>query len=138
MTICRNARLYDLLKELSSKIDAEENRRTKINVTRASTLDGTRRALRRSAFNPAVPVSVRFADDFNQSEGAVDEGGPMRELFRLLLKEVRDLPIFDGEENNRNISLNAAGLLVFLAIELFQLIDTAPYRNVCHNQTYMS
>jgi len=39
-------------------------------------MDGAVRAFARRGFTPEAKLSVIFMDDFNQAEGAVDEGGP--------------------------------------------------------------
>lgn len=98
-------KLYDLLSGLKPK---EDNQKTKFNVTRSNPLEGARRALRRKDFNPASQISVRFADDFGQAEGAIDEGGPMRELFRLLLLEMKDSAAFSGDDKSKFIVLDSS------------------------------
>jgi len=59
-----------------------------INVCRPNVLDGAVRAFARRGFTPEAKLSVVFMDDYNQAEGAVDEGGPKRVFFLMLaLKE---------------------------------------------------
>ena len=59
-------------------------------------LDGALRALLRKRYDPQSRVSVKFADDFGQSERAVDAGGPAREFFRLVVEQVVCSSIFAG------------------------------------------
>ncbi|XP_059374195.1 G2/M phase-specific E3 ubiquitin-protein ligase-like [Carassius carassius] len=49
-------------------------------------------------------------DDFNQAEGAVDEGGPKREFFRLLMVALKERSLFTGPQNNKNLSLDSRAL----------------------------
>lgn len=44
-------------------------------------MDGAVRAFARRGFTPGAKLSIVFMDDFNQAEGAVDEGGPKREFL---------------------------------------------------------
>lgn len=76
-------------------------------------MEGARRAIHRKNFQPLNHISVRFADDYGQSEGAVDSGGPKRELFRLVMKELQQqTSIFTGEDGGRLFTLNTEGLKV--------------------------
>lgn len=43
------------------------------------------------------------------SEGAVDEGGPSREYFRLLMKAIQHAKIFEGSEQCRQLTLDTHG-----------------------------
>lgn len=52
-----------------------------INVCRQNVMDGAVRAFARRGFTPGAKLSIVFMDDFNQAEGAVDEGGPKREFL---------------------------------------------------------
>lgn len=118
-------KLYDILQDLSQSLDRYDNlSSTKINVTRTNPLDGARRSIRRTSFNPTAKLSVRFADDFGTSEGAVDQGGPTRELFRLLLKQISELPVFCGPvTSGKLVVLNAGGKI----INIFQHLLTGCY-----------
>lgn len=72
-------------------------------------MEGARRAIHRKDFKALQHISVKFADDYGQSEGAVDVGGPKRELFRLILKEMKHTSAFTGEEDAKMFSLNTEG-----------------------------
>ena len=106
LVIFRDVKLYEILSGIKTNVDSNS---TKFNVTRRNPLEGAVRAIHRKEFQPSNPVSVKFADDFGQAEGAIDEGGPMRELFRLILKEIKDSIAFTGDESVKIISLNAKG-----------------------------
>lgn len=67
------------------------------------------RAMRRPSFSPCNKLFVKFSDIEGESEGAIDEGGPTRELFRLLLNFIKDSLMFTGTDA-KNITLNAAAL----------------------------
>jgi hypothetical protein len=76
-----------------------------INVVRDNVLEGALRGFGRRSFDPRKPLSVKFC-----GEDGIDEGGPSREFFRLLLKQVQGLPIFSGEQS-RMLILDAASKL---------------------------
>lgn len=93
-----------------SKVSAETTPRGNfINVCRENVMDGAKRAFARRSFNPEAKVSVVFMDDSMQAEGAVDEGGPSREFFRLLMMAMKESTLFTGPENNKNLSLDSHG-----------------------------
>ena len=53
---------------------------------------------------------MKFADDAGNSEGAVDSGGPTRELFRLAVNELfKKASIFQGPDRNKVLVLNVQG-----------------------------
>jgi hypothetical protein len=81
----------------------------RINVTRSSIWEGTLRAFRRKSFNPLHQILIRFADDDGVSEGAVDQGGPLREYFRLLLDYLFGSKLFIGGTKEKNVSLDLEG-----------------------------
>ncbi|PIK33583.1 putative G2/M phase-specific E3 ubiquitin-protein ligase-like [Apostichopus japonicus] len=82
---------YDWKSELiliQSRVDANEVQAANYdNVTRDRVMECAKRAFKRKAFCPLKPISVAFVDAYNISEGVVDNGGPTREFFRLLVKE---------------------------------------------------
>lgn len=80
-----------------------------INVCRENIMDGATRAFRRRSFKPEAKLSVVFMDDLMQAEGAVDEGGPTREFFRLLMIALKDSTLFTGPENSKILSLDSHG-----------------------------
>lgn len=56
-------------------------------------------------------ISVKFADDDGNSEGAVDAGGPRREFLRLLVKAANEQSgLFYGKVDQRVLFPNAAGI----------------------------
>ena len=64
--------------------------RTIDNVRRGYIWGDSCRCLQRKRFSPRAIISVCFADDFGNSEGAVDIGGPRREFPRLLVKAANE------------------------------------------------
>lgn len=68
------------------------------------------RAFGRTRFDPKKKISVVFVDDDGHGEGAVDDGGPQREFLRLLLIDLRRSAIFQGPENQKNLSLDVNGM----------------------------
>lgn len=69
---------------------------TFFNVTRENAFDAALRAMCRPSFNAFHKPSVMFMDLFETCEGAIDDGGPRREFFRLMLKELASGPLFEG------------------------------------------
>ncbi len=43
-------------------------------------------------------------------EGAVDDGGPLREFLHLLLTDIGRCAIFQGPDNQNNLSLDVNGM----------------------------
>ncbi|XP_056615096.1 G2/M phase-specific E3 ubiquitin-protein ligase-like [Triplophysa dalaica] len=103
--------LETLLTNLMSKVCSEDiPSGNMINVCRDNVMDGAKRAFARRSFNPEAKISVVFMDDSMQAEGAVDEGGPSREFFRLLMMAIKESTLFTGPENNKNLSLDSHAL----------------------------
>ncbi|XP_069119352.1 uncharacterized protein [Argopecten irradians] len=104
--------LREELVALKSKLHVADdgNKITKFNINRHDVMDGARRAINRKSFCPLRKMSVKFTDDIGSPEGAVDEGGPKRELLRLLLKNIQFSNIFEGQETQRLLSLNPNAL----------------------------
>jgi len=83
---------------------------TKVNVNRQRLWEGARRAFLRPGFCPANAVSVKFTDDIGLSEGAVDQGGPRREFFTLMLDHLRSSAMFIGPPFEKHLNLDSRGL----------------------------
>ena len=75
-----------------------------INVCRENVLEGALRGFKRKTFDATKQLSVRFSGELG-----IDTGGLRREFMRLANQEIARLPIFDGEEHCRNISLDYCG-----------------------------
>lgn len=102
--------LKTLLSTLVSNVCIEDTPSSNmINVCRQNVMDGAVRAFARRTFTPEAKLSVLFMDDFNQAEGAVDEGGPKREFFRLLIMALKESSLFTGPQNTKNLSLDSRG-----------------------------
>ena len=97
--------LYQILQELA--IDINQNNISKFNISRNHVWEGTVRGLTRKSFSPQNKVSVKFCDDIGRPEGAVDQGGPKREFFTLVLEWIINSQIFCGTEKDKFISCNA-------------------------------
>eukprot|EP00794_Sanderia_malayensis_P011605 gene11605-12800_t len=52
-------------------------------------------------------MSAKFTDDLGASEGAVDLGGPRRELLTLLLQHLQNSSIFVGEDTSKSHTSHA-------------------------------
>lgn len=91
-----------LLKQLNEKINA--NACSKFNIFREEIFNCCVRAMNRKTSNALNKISVKFSDVAGTSEGAVDEGGPTREMFRLVLNDIKDSEMFTGV-NKKYISL---------------------------------
>ena len=99
--------LTSILAVLKSKIDLDKM--AKFNISRNDVLDGARRAIHRKSFQPYYRMSIKFTDDIGVAEGAVDAGGPKRELLRLLIRKIQTLPIFEGPSNSRSLAFRQSG-----------------------------
>jgi len=94
----------DILTSLQDQIDSDEV--NLFNIKRQNILDGAIRAIKRKSFKPLARISVKFSDDLDQSEGAVDAGGPIREFLRLLVHSVCGSSIFEGHEKSKILTRN--------------------------------
>ena len=102
--------LEDVLSRLRSSVIGSFEGRTVINIRRGHIWEDACRSLTRKRFDPRAGISVCFADDFGNHEGAVDVGGPRREFLRLLVKAVNESSgIFAGPENRRVLAPYAYG-----------------------------
>ncbi|XP_031327303.1 G2/M phase-specific E3 ubiquitin-protein ligase-like [Photinus pyralis] len=99
--------LQEILTNINSKISLEKT--NQFNVYRADVFHCCIRAIRRSSFDPFAKIDVKFSDIDGQSEGAVDMGGPTRELFRLLMNYLKNSNLFMGPDK-KYISLDALAL----------------------------
>lgn len=73
-----------------------------ITISRKAIFATARRAIERKRFSFFKPVYVTFA-----GEEAVDEGGPKREFFRLLMSEISGSSIFHGSWFSHDLGLLA-------------------------------
>ena len=82
---------------MSLYIADDPDNRQKIPVRRKHVWNDTKRALSRLGFQERIGLSVVFI-----GEPAIDEGGPLREFFRLLMLEIEnDSSLFCGAEGNK-------------------------------------
>ncbi|KAL1273710.1 hypothetical protein QQF64_026524 [Cirrhinus molitorella] len=81
-----------------------------INVCRSEVMNCALRAFGRARFDPKKKISVVFIDSDGNGEGAVDDGGPLCEFLRLLMIDLRRSAIFQGPENQKNLSLDVNAL----------------------------
>lgn len=56
-------------------------------------------------FSPLNKICVEFTDIDDVSEGAIDMGGPTREMFRLVLRYLQNSKLFNGADQSKNITL---------------------------------
>jgi hypothetical protein len=81
-----------------------------VNVRRGHVLDDGVNKINRLSFQPNLPISVKFADDDGNSEGAVDTGGPTREFFRLAVNKMfLKTSVFQGPDGNKVLVHNIQG-----------------------------
>lgn len=112
--------LLDILSKLQQKIDYDNV--NKFNVFRSDVFNCCIRAMRRKTFRPFNKLSVKFSDCEGVTEGAVDEGGPTRELFRLVLSFLQNSLLFTGTKK-KNISLHNNSLKEKLYYETGRFIS---------------
>ncbi|KAL0964314.1 hypothetical protein UPYG_G00322130 [Umbra pygmaea] len=75
-------------------------------VHRGNVLWSSLHAFQRNMFNPEARLDVTFVDCESKGEGAIDQGGPSREYYRLLMKDIQKCPIFEGPEATKRLSLD--------------------------------
>jgi len=80
-----------------------------INVVRTDILACFSRALMRKNFRPLQKLDIRFVDSAGMSEMAIDQGGPAREFFMLLLREITSDVVFEGPDMRKQLSLSTNG-----------------------------
>ncbi len=102
--------MQTILTKLVNKVDFSSCPiSNQINVCRDNILNGSIQAFKRLRFDPASKLDIVFVDADGESEGAVDEGGPSREYFRLLMKAIQHSKIFEGPEPSRLLALDTHG-----------------------------
>ena len=94
----------EILNELAGKINVDAL--AKFNIARNFIWEGTKLAVSCKAFSPANKISVKFTDDAGTSEGAIDWGAPLREVFTLILQYIHDSQLLCGPENSKFLSYN--------------------------------
>lgn len=105
----------DILKVINQKINKETINLFNINRNEAFTC--CVRAMNRKSFKPENRISVLFTD-----EEAIDDGGPSREFWRLLLIHLKNSNLFSGTEESKNVSLNNNALNDNLYFEAGRII----------------
>nr|XP_021322013.1 uncharacterized protein LOC103908824 isoform X3 [Danio rerio] len=86
--------LPDIVANLSLPIDHKMVSR--FNISRANVWDGAVRGFKRTTYSETCDMLVKFTDDTGVLEEGLDTGGPRREFLTLLMKHLKDRPIFDG------------------------------------------
>ncbi|XP_029701347.1 uncharacterized protein [Takifugu rubripes] len=100
-----NITLPDIVANLSLPID--HKRVSRFNISRANVWDGAVRGFKRTTYTEKCDMLVRFTDDAGVFEEGIDTGGPRREFFTLLMRHLKDRPIFDGPDGHRFLVYNA-------------------------------
>jgi len=96
----RSPSAVDCLKVLADQLELDKPGNL-VNVYRGDVLDGTCRAFRRESFNPRRKLFVKFS-----GEKGIDDGGPRRELMRLVVQRIKESPIFEGTGDSKMLSLD--------------------------------
>ena len=102
MSTCFDCRysIKEVLLELCSTVDTTLKKNV-CNIHREDVMDGALRAFTRKSFQPKALLDVKFI-----GEDGYDEGGPLREFMRLALRAIAELPIFEGPESSRQLTLD--------------------------------
>lgn len=103
-----NITLPDIVANLALPID--HKRVSRFNISRANIWDGAVRGFRCTTYSETCDMLVRFTDDAGVFEEGIDTGGPRREFVNLLMKHLKDRPIFDGPDGRRFLVYNANGM----------------------------
>lgn len=98
-----NSSLQTVLNKLNSKITDEHV--SVFNIYREEIFQCCIRSLQRKSFSPFSKISVMFSDVDNVTEGAIDAGGPSREMFRLVMKYLENSRLFTGSEYSKYVNL---------------------------------
>ncbi|XP_033931507.2 uncharacterized protein [Pseudochaenichthys georgianus] len=97
-----NVTLPAIIANLSQPID--HGRVSRFNISRANVWDGAVRGFKRTSYSENCDMLVKCTDD----AGVFEEGiGPRRELLSLLMKNLKDRPIFDGPDGRLFLVYNA-------------------------------
>ena len=99
------ADLTEIIGQLARSVNLEKI--SKFNIARSNVWEGFVRGLSRKSFAPENKISVKFCDDLGAAEGAIDQGGPKREFFTLVLDAIMNSQIFCGSEHAKFLSCNA-------------------------------
>lgn len=81
-------------------LHAESEEQVTITIQRKSIMPSTLRAINRTSFSFFQRVFINFS-----GEDAIDGGGPKREYFRLLMKSIQEMGIFEGCWFSHDLSL---------------------------------
>lgn len=87
--------LTAILPQLQAKIRSESV--THVNIYRNDIFNCFVRAVNRESYNSFNKLWVKFTDIEGTAEGAIDMGGPTREMFCLLFNYIKDC-LFIGEK----------------------------------------
>lgn len=85
-----------------------------INADRCNLIQSLTRAVSRCNFDPRSKVDVIFTDSDGLAEGAVDNGGPSREFFTLLLREIQRCDLLEGPLECRTLRLSTNGMSIVI------------------------
>ncbi|XP_034037869.1 G2/M phase-specific E3 ubiquitin-protein ligase-like [Thalassophryne amazonica] len=100
-----NITLPDIVANLSLPID--HKRVSRFKISRANVWDAAVRGFKRATYSETCDMLVRFTDDAGVFEEEIDTGGPRRKFLTLLMKHLKDRPIFDGLEGRGFLVYNA-------------------------------
>ena len=105
--LIQSTTVKELLEELRRQLNQTVVAR--FNINRGNVWEGASRTLNKKNFKPNNSIVVRFADDCNVVEGAIDQGGPRREFLRLLLSAIHNGPLLTGESFKKILTMDAKG-----------------------------
>ncbi|XP_028653741.1 uncharacterized protein LOC114648718 isoform X3 [Erpetoichthys calabaricus] len=95
----------DILENLATQIKSEKVSR--FNINRADIWDGALRGFKRSSFDPAHTILVKFSDNTGYMESGIDTGGPKREFLELLMQHVKNRTLFEGRETEKYLTCDS-------------------------------
>ncbi|KAG2457929.1 G2E3 ligase, partial [Polypterus senegalus] len=81
---------------------------SRFNINRADIWDGALRGFKRSSFDPAHTILVKFSDNTGYMESGIDTGGPKREFLELLMQHLKDRTLFEGRETEKYLTCDSA------------------------------
>ena len=90
--------LGEVFGTLATQLKDNEQGKTLINAVREAPMDGLLNAIKRPSFDlqQRLDVQLNFSCPSEYTtEGAIDTGGPTRELLRLVMEDIKEEPLWD-------------------------------------------
>lgn len=97
--------LSDVLQKFRDDTIKNFHTTTSFIIMRRKVLESSFMAMRRNTFKPMANLYIKFSGEMGE-----DYGGPRREYFRLVMRELQQSCLFDGDVGNKLFSHNLEAL----------------------------